>query len=104
VERRKAGGGAGNAATASGGEDQLGQEADNVAERGEASAGVGSGGTKVGVARGKVLSGAEMVGRLTWPGSGGGVRQRRSREEGGEVDEEGPGCKIRETQGPFCKA
>jgi hypothetical protein len=53
-----------------------------VAERGEASAGVGSGGAAVGVARGKILSGAEVAGRRTWPGSGGGVRQRRSSEEG----------------------
>jgi hypothetical protein len=75
--------GTGKAATASGDEDQLGQEAKNVAERGEASAGVGSGGAEVGMARGKILSGVEVAGRRTWPGSGGGgVRQRRSREEG----------------------
>jgi hypothetical protein len=57
--RRKARGGAADAATASGGGDRLGQEAHNVAERGDASAGVGSGGAEARTARGIVLSGAE---------------------------------------------
>jgi hypothetical protein len=48
VEHRKAGGGAGLTATASGGEVQLGQTVGDVAERGEASAGAGSGGAEVG--------------------------------------------------------
>jgi hypothetical protein len=60
--RRKAGGGAGDAATASSGEVQLGQEAGDVAGRGKASAGVGSGGIEAGVARSEALSGAETAG------------------------------------------
>jgi hypothetical protein len=52
VERRKAGGGTGGAATASGGEVQLGQEAGGVARRGEASARPVSGGASGEAARG----------------------------------------------------
>jgi hypothetical protein len=62
VEHRKAGGGAGDAATASGGEAQLGQMAGDVVGQGEASAGAGSGGAEVGVAHGEVLSSAATAG------------------------------------------
>jgi hypothetical protein len=61
VGRRKAGGGATDAATVSGGGDRLGQEAHNVAERGDASTRVGSGGAEAKTARGTVLSGAELA-------------------------------------------
>jgi hypothetical protein len=47
VGRWKAGGGAEDATTASGGDVQLGQEAGDVAEQGGASAGAGSGGAEV---------------------------------------------------------
>jgi hypothetical protein len=42
--------------------------------------------------------------RRTWPGSGGGVRQRRNRggREGGR--RRGPKCNFREMQGPYCNA
>jgi hypothetical protein len=76
MERRKAGGGVGDAATASSGEVQLGQMAGDVAERGEASAGAGSGGAEVGLARGKVLSGAEMAGAVHVAGRTAAARDR----------------------------
>jgi hypothetical protein len=62
VEHRKAGGGAGDAATASGSEAQLGHTAGNVAGRGEASAGAGSGGTEAGATRARVQRGAGAAG------------------------------------------
>jgi hypothetical protein len=76
VGRRKAGGGAADAATASGDGDRLGQEAHNVAERGDASAGVGSGGAEARTARGTVLSSAEpaVTAHMT------GLRRRRAAE------------------------
>jgi hypothetical protein len=51
-DRREVGGGAGVAATASGGEEQLRQTTGDVARQGEASAGPGSGGAGAGAARG----------------------------------------------------
>jgi hypothetical protein len=84
VERWKAGGGVGDAATASGGEAQLGQTAGDVAGRGEASAGAGSGGAEAGAARGGVLSGAEIAGVVHMAGRTAAARgrgeQRRGRE------------------------
>jgi hypothetical protein len=102
----EAGGGAGVAATASGGEDQLGETAGGVVRRGEASARVGSGGAEAGVARGNVLSGAEMAGAAhmagQWRQRAAEEKQRRERER--EVDEGGPECNFREMQGPYCNA
>jgi hypothetical protein len=85
VGRGKAGGGAADSATASGGGDQLGQEAHNVAERGEASARVGSGGAEARTARGTVLSGAEpavtahMAELRRWRAAEGKQRRERRR-------------------------
>jgi hypothetical protein len=72
--RREIGGDAGDAATASGGEVQLGQEAGGVARQGEASARAESGGASGGAARGSDLGSVEAAGQRTWPGSGSGVR------------------------------
>jgi hypothetical protein len=80
----------------SGGEAQLGQTAGDAAERGEASAGAGNGGAEAGVARGKVLSGTEMAGAAHMAG--------RTEEREREVDEGGPNCNFRETQGPYYNA
>jgi hypothetical protein len=73
---RKAGGGAADAVTASGSGDQLGQEAHNVAERGDASVGVGSGGAEARTTRGTVLSGAEPAVTAHMAG----LRRRRAAE------------------------
>jgi hypothetical protein len=84
VEHRKAGGGAGNAAMASGGDVQFGQTASDVAEWGEASAGAESGGAKAGVARGKVLSGAETAGAAHMAGRTATARDREEQRRGRE--------------------
>jgi hypothetical protein len=47
--------------------------------QGVASAGSGKVAASGGAARGSGQSSAEAAGRRTWPGSGGGVRQRRNR-------------------------
>jgi hypothetical protein len=76
-----------------------------VARRGEAGARPVSGGASGEAARGTDQGSAEAAGRRTWPDSGGGVRQRRSK--GGrerEVYEGGPGCKNQKRQGPHCNA
>jgi hypothetical protein len=91
MERRKAGGGAGDAATVSSGEVQLGQTVGDAARAGVASARAGSGGTEVGVARGRVLSGAETAGAAHMAGRTAAVRGREEQRRGREVDEEGPG-------------
>jgi hypothetical protein len=56
--RREVRGGAGVAATASGGEVQLGQEAGGVARQGEASARAGSGGARTEATRARAQRGA----------------------------------------------
>jgi hypothetical protein len=105
VERRKAGGGAGDAATASDGEVQLGQKADDVAR---AWGGQREGGKRRGRGRGGTWRGPEQRrdGRGGTHGreNGGGARQRRTEEREREVDEEGPKCDITELQGPYCNA
>jgi hypothetical protein len=80
-DHREAGGGTGVAATASGGEKQLGQTAGDVARQGEASVGPGSGGAGVGAARG-LPQGGSGVGRCMAHGrqSAGGARQRNRGE------------------------
>jgi hypothetical protein len=80
----KAGGGAADAVTASGGGDRLGQEAHNVVEQGDASAGVGSGGAEARTARGTVLSGAEPAVTAHMAGL-----QRRRAAEGNRGGREG---------------
>jgi hypothetical protein len=77
VEHQKAGCGSGDAATASGGEVQLGQTAGDVAERGEASAGAGSGRAEAGVARAWAQRGAGAAGVAHMAG----VEQRRCAAE-----------------------
>jgi hypothetical protein len=84
VGRRKAGGGAGDATTASGGEAQLGQTAGDMAERGEASAGAGNGGAEAGVARGKVLNGVETAGVAHMAGRMAAARDREEQRRGRE--------------------
>jgi hypothetical protein len=82
-DRREAGGGTDHlAATASGGEEQLGQTAGGVARRGEASARPGSGGAGAGAARG-LPQGGSRARRCTAHGrqSGGGSRVEEQRRE-----------------------
>jgi hypothetical protein len=70
------------AATASGGEEQLGQTAGGVARRGEASARPGSGGAGAGAARG-LPQGGSGAGRCTAHGwqSGSGTQAEEQRRE-----------------------
>jgi hypothetical protein len=81
VERRKAGGGAGDAAMASGGEVQLGQTAGDVARaeggqrKGRKRRGRGGGGTWQGPEQHR-----DGRGGAHGRDSGGGARQRRGRE------------------------
>jgi hypothetical protein len=81
-----------------------GQAAGDVAEQGEVSAGREAAGQRperhVHGRRGV----RERQRRRTWPGSGGGVRQRRNRggTEGGR--RRGPKCNFREMQGPYGNA
>jgi hypothetical protein len=103
--RRKAGGGAGDGATVSGGEAQLGQTTGDVARvgggqrEGEKRRGRGRGGTW----RGPEQRRDGRGGTHGWD-NGGGARQRRTEEREREVDEEGPKCNIIEMQGPYCNA
>jgi hypothetical protein len=82
--RREAGGAAGDAATASGGDVQLGQEAADVAERGGASAGAGSGGAEARATRARAQRNAgaaeavHMAGQ--WRRRAAEEKQRRERE------------------------
>jgi hypothetical protein len=100
VERRKAGAGVGDAATASGGEAQLGQA---VGRRVAAGVSQREGGKRQGRGRGGMSRGPEQRrdGRGGAHGreNGGGARQRRTEEREREVDEEGPGCKIQKKIG-----
>jgi hypothetical protein len=70
--------------TASGGEAQLRQTAGDVAERGEASAGVGNCRAEAGVAGGKVLSGAETAGAAHMAGRTAAARGREEQRRGRE--------------------
>jgi hypothetical protein len=69
VEHRKAGGGARDAAMASGGEAQLGRTAGDVAGRGEASAGAGSGRAEAGATRAQVQRDAGAAGAVHMAGA-----------------------------------
>jgi hypothetical protein len=82
--RREARGGAGVAATASGGEVRLGQIAGGVARRGGASARPGSGGAEAGAARGREQSGAGAAGAAHMAGQCGGSGARRETKERGK--------------------
>jgi hypothetical protein len=81
---QKAGGGAEDAATASGGDVQLGQEAGDVAERGGASAGAESGGAEVRAthARAQRAAGAAEAAHMSeqWWRRVAEEKQRRERE------------------------
>jgi hypothetical protein len=95
VGRQKAGGGAGDAATASGGEAQLGQA---VGRRVAAGVSQRKGGKRRGRGRGGTWRGPRQHrdgrgGAHGWE-NGGGARQRRTEEREREVDEEGPSCKF----------
>jgi hypothetical protein len=100
VERWKVGGSAGDAATASGGEAQLGQA---VGQRVAAGVSQREGGKRRGRGRGGTWRGPgqRRDGRGGAQGreNGGGARQRRTEEREREVDEEGPGCKFQKRQG-----
>jgi hypothetical protein len=105
VECRKVGGGAGDAATASGGEAQLGQAVGRrvvagVSQReGEKRRGRGRGGTWRGPEQHRDGRGGAH-GRE----NSGGARQRRTEEREREVGEEGPGCKFQKRQGLHCNS
>jgi hypothetical protein len=81
VERRKAGGGAEDAATASGGEVQHGQTAGDVARAGVASARAGSGGAEAGVARARAQRGTGAAGAAHMAGAE--QRRRAAEKQGG---------------------
>jgi hypothetical protein len=84
-DRWEAGGGAGVAATASGGEEQLGQTAGDMARQGKASARPGSGGADAGAVRGRPQGGSG-VGKCTahgWQSSGGARQKNRGEGERG---------------------
>jgi hypothetical protein len=105
MERQKAGGGAGDAWTVSGGEVQLGQTAGDVAR---AEGGQREGGKRRGRGRGGTWRGPKQrrdgKGGAHGQNSGSGARQRRIEEREREIDEEGPKCNIIELQGPYCNA
>jgi hypothetical protein len=102
--RREAGGGAGDAATVSGSEAQLGQ----TAATWEARWSQREGGKRRGRGRGDTCTGAEgcRSGRDGAHGRGRATaaRGRETERRERQVDEGGPKCNFREMQGPYCKA
>jgi hypothetical protein len=80
----EAGGGAGVAATASGGEARLWQTAGDVARQGEASVRPGSGGAEAGVAHGLAQSSAGTARAAHMAGTAAAARGRGKQRRGGE--------------------
>jgi hypothetical protein len=99
-DRREVGGGAGVAATASGGEEQLGQTVGDVVRQGEASAGPGAAGQVLGRHVACLRAALERGGARHMGGRAAAARGRETEERGREVDEGGPSCQFQKYRDP----
>jgi hypothetical protein len=100
---RKAGGGMKDAATASGGEAQLGQTASDMARARGGQREVVEGGGRAGKGTWTAQSGAEAAEVAHMAGRAAAARgTKKTEEREREVHEGGPNCNITEMQGPYC--